>query len=410
MSSSVQLPLVAIACGGTGGHLFPGLAVGAALARQGAALSYLVSTKEVDQRAVRGVSEGTVEAIEGVGLEFRRPWRFLVGLWRAVGSARASFRRRRPDAVLAMGGFTAVAPVWVARRFGLPIFLHDSNVVPGRASRWMARWVHTAFLGFPEALGGLKASRVLACGTPVRASIRPMDPIKCREMLGLELNRPTLLVTGGSQGAHGVNRLVVEALPTLAQRCPDLQYLHLTGASDWEATASAYRRCGRKALVRGFTDEMECFLGAADVVISRAGGSSLAELAAMRVAAILVPYPAATDDHQLRNAQVVADTGGARLCEQGRTTPIQLAQEVIDLLRNPEQRRAMGTALGARYRPAAAVEMAEVILGAISERSGVVGLSAQIEGKGAASGAVPGSMVCCGCGFGAASDFRVAFL
>ncbi len=243
MNSSPQAhPLVAIACGGTGGHLFPGLAVAGQLQQRGCDVALLISTKDVDQQAVKSELErrspprrdsvgvqasacdpGTqpgefppavpeagapfeVFTLPAVGLQNRNYVSFAGSFGKSLLSARRLFRRRRPQAVLAMGGFTSAPPILAAKLLGVKTFLHESNTIPGKANRFLARLVDVAFVGFPETAARLRARNVTTTGTPVRPqfqfALRAAGV--CRTALGLEASRPTLLVVGGSQGASGL--------------------------------------------------------------------------------------------------------------------------------------------------------------------------------------------------------------
>jgi UDP-N-acetylglucosamine--N-acetylmuramyl-(pentapeptide) pyrophosphoryl-undecaprenol N-acetylglucosamine transferase len=258
-----------------------------------------------------------------------------------------------------MGGFTSVAPIFAGRRYGALTFLHESNVIPGRANRWLAHVVAECFVGFPEAADRLWHPRVTHTGTPVRTQFEPGDPAACRMALGLDPLKPVLIIMGGSQGARGINDVVVRALPALAAALPDLQYFHLSGTADFDLVRTTYARTGRRALVRPFCSEMELLLGAATVVVSRAGASTLAELAAMRVPGILIPFPAATDDHQRHNAAALARNGAASLLTQNAATPDVLIQEIRRLVTNPVRREAMSVAIGKWHVPLAAEVIAD---------------------------------------------------
>jgi len=356
---------VAIACGGTGGHLFPGLAVAGQLQHRGCAITLLISPKDVDQQAVKAASGMEIVTLPAVGLSRRRVVSFARGFLESYYAARRLFKVRPPQAALAMGGFTSAPPVLAARRAGARTFLHESNTIPGRANRWLSRVVNQAFVGFPETAGRLRNRHVAVTGTPVRPQFQRRDPAACRVALGLNPSRPVVLVMGGSQGAQGVNRLVSAALPLLAARAPELQWLHLAGPADVDGLRQTYAARQATAAVHGFFAEMELALGAATAAVSRAGASSLAELAAMRVPAVLVPFPEATDNHQYFNARAFADTGAARLLEQGGATADVFAGLILELARDAGIREKMRVALAEWHRPRAAEDIAEKILSAI---------------------------------------------
>src|SRR6185369_7826261 len=190
--------------------------------------------------------------------------------------------------------------------------------------------------------------------------------------LGLQPLRPVLLVTGGSQGASGINRLMLETLPRLLERAPDLQFLHLTGPNDFEEVRAAYQRHQCAAVVRPFLSEMELAMGAATMAVSRAGASALAELAALGLPAILIPYPAAADNHQLFNARAFAQSGAAHLLEQKGATPETLGPLVLDLIQQPALHQMMRESIRRWHAPEAAQKIASSILAAIRQPSAEV--------------------------------------
>jgi UDP-N-acetylglucosamine--N-acetylmuramyl-(pentapeptide) pyrophosphoryl-undecaprenol N-acetylglucosamine transferase len=371
MTASPQPPVrVAIACGGTGGHLFPGLAVADQLVRRGCAATLLISRREVDQQAVQGVLSMEVVTLPAVGLNRGGEVAFVRGFIQSYRAAARLFRVRPPQAALAMGGFTSAPPILAAKKAGARTFLHESNTIPGRANRWLARVVHRAFVGFPTAAVRLHNRNVTVTGTPVRLHFQGRDTERCRVALGLDPVRPVLLVMGGSQGARGINELVMQSLPLLGSCAPDLQWIHLTGPSDTEAVKRTYAAMNLKAVVHPFFAEMELALGSATMAICRAGASSLAELAAMRVPAVLVPYPSASDNHQFHNARAFEATGAARLLEQKTATPELLSQLVLDVLEKPAVHEKMQNALARWHAPSAAEQIAEAMLAAVRVGAG----------------------------------------
>jgi UDP-N-acetylglucosamine--N-acetylmuramyl-(pentapeptide) pyrophosphoryl-undecaprenol N-acetylglucosamine transferase len=265
-----------------------------------------------------------------------------------------------------MGGFTSAPPILAAKSFGARTFLHESNTIPGRANRWLSRVVNQAFIGFPQAGARLHARDFSVTGTPVRPQFQSLDAAACRIALGLEANRPVLLVMGGSQGASGINELVLKTLPLLAKRLPQLQLIHLTGPNAAEKVKQTCASLNVNAVVHPFFSEMELALGAATVCISRSGASSLAELAAMRVPSVLIPFPTATDNHQFYNAKAFKETDAAYLLEQKSATPETLADLVLNLIESSVAREKMQAALAQWHAPKAAEQIAEIILAEIA--------------------------------------------
>jgi UDP-N-acetylglucosamine--N-acetylmuramyl-(pentapeptide) pyrophosphoryl-undecaprenol N-acetylglucosamine transferase len=366
--SAAKTPFVAIACGGTGGHLFPGIAVAEALKKRGGKIALLISPKEIDRQAVKSAKDFEIFTLPAVGLQNRNYFSFGWSFWKSFRSAREIFKANPPQAVLAMGGFTAAPPILAAKKFGAKTFLHESNAIPGRANRFLAKFVDEAFVGFPEAASRLRVKKISAAGTPVRpqfsqSAIRnPQSAI----VIGLDPNLPTVLVVGGSQGASGLNEMILSALPLLAGK--NWQWLHLTGANDFEKVKAAYAAQNLKVVVKPFLAEMDLALGAATVAVSRAGASSLAEIAAMRLPALLVPFPAAADNHQFFNALAFEKTGAAKLLEQKNSSPEKVAAILTELVEDAAVRSKMQTALAQWHAPKSAEQIAEAILSAIAEK------------------------------------------
>lgn len=363
MSRTAVSNSVAIACGGTGGHLFPGVAVGQELCRHGCSVTLLISSKDIDQKAVAGLA-GTqmrVVALPAVALTHAATISFARGFVRSYMAARKLFRSQPPKLLLAMGGFTSAPPLLAARRLGARTFLHESNTIPGRANRWLSRIVDRAFVAFPSASKRLRCRDVVITGTPVRSAFLSPPPVDSRALLGLESAAPVGLVMGGSQGASGINAALVAAMPSLRQAMPGWQWLHLTGAADAVKVAQAYQAHGLNAVVHAFLDKMELALGVAALAITRAGGSSLAELAARRVPAVLIPYPAATDNHQWHNAHAFEQMGCGRLLEQQSASPEVLVPLLLELACEPTRER-MRRALAQWHRPDCAERIAASML------------------------------------------------
>ena len=334
---------IAIACGGTGGHLFPGLAVGDALVARGCEVTLLISPKEVDQTAVKSAYGMEVESLPVVALSGNL-LRFAVGFWSSLGQCRKLFRDNPPDAVLAMGGFTSAPPVIAGKLIGARIFLHEANAVPGRAVKLLAPLADEVFVQFPAAMPRVLSTDIHATGLPVRSAMEPLAKADARTALGLADDQPVLLVMGGSQGAQSINQALIGSLPRLAKAVPDLQFIHLTGGSV-DSAREAYDALGLRAVVRPFLTEMEYALGAADLAVSRSGASSLAEFSAMELPAILIPYPTAVDDHQRINAQSFVNIGAARCFHQKQLTPNLLVSQLSELFGTPAKLEAMAAAM-----------------------------------------------------------------
>ena len=392
--AAAKTPFIAIACGGTGGHLFPGMAVAEQLARRGARVALLISPKDVDQQAVQGAVGLEVITLPAVALQRGSRLTFLRGFWNSWRAARKLFRARRPDAVLAMGGFTSAPSVLAARSLGAKTFVHESNTSPGRANRWLARLVDQAFIGFPQAAERLRVREATVTGTPVRASFRGAPERRAATRFevgshakpGSETGSPIVLVMGGSQGASGINDLMLAALPTIAERVPHWRWVHLTGSNDCEKVKAGYAQHKLVAEVHPFLADMSSAMMKAAAAVSRAGASSLAEIAAVRLPTLLIPFPAAADDHQKFNARVFEETGAARALEQQAATAQKLFELLYPLVEDIETRRKMQQALARWDAPQAAEQIAEMILKALG-----VGSAAPAPSVGRVSPGAPGN-------------------
>ena len=308
--------------GGTGGHLFPGLAVAAALRQRepAAGITFFTTTRALDKELLGRTGFAQIEqSVRPVTMNpFRVPefcWK-----WRAsVRAARAFLRDKRPQAVLGLGGYAAGPAVVAARRLGIRTAILNQDALPGRANRYLARQADLVVLQWGTSRGhfpGETDCQVLGC--PIRAEFADASRAEGRARFGLDPERPVLLVTGASQGARTVNRVMQRVWPEFVARHADWQLLHLSGPLDEEETRAAYADAGAPAHVRAFTHEMWLALAAADAVVARAGASTLAELTTLGLPAVLLPYPYDRDRHQHANAQVLVDAGAAMLVEDRR--------------------------------------------------------------------------------------------
>ena len=311
---------VAIACGGTGGHLFPGLAVAEVLMNRGHEVLLLISEKQIDTIAVGNRKEFRIQKLPAVGLTklvsrhfFPFVTKFISGLLACLKMCR-SFK---PDAVLGMGGFTSTGPILAGRMSGVPTFIHESNAIPGKANRLNAWLAQQVLLGFEECARYFPNKVVEVTGTPIRDSLRkPVDRSCALENLRLKNGWRTILVMGGSQGAHGINEAVAAALPRFAEK--QVQFIHLTGKEDENHICACYQKEGIPAFVSAFYDRMEEAYTVADLAVARSGAASLTELSYFGLPTILIPYPFAAENHQFFNAEIFARHGVAEVLEESR--------------------------------------------------------------------------------------------
>jgi UDP-N-acetylglucosamine--N-acetylmuramyl-(pentapeptide) pyrophosphoryl-undecaprenol N-acetylglucosamine transferase len=337
---------ILIVCGGTGGHLFPGIAVGEELMERNHQVLLVVSEKEVDQRAVQRAKGFLIQTLPAVGWKGWRPDRglqFIMMMYKAVGQTKLIFRNFRPDLVLGMGGFSSVAPLLAAWRRKLPSCVHESNAIPGKVNRLAARLVSRIAVGFEAAAERFPKEKTVWTGTPVRKILRnKRNRSEVISKLGLSSDKPVVLVMGGSQGARGLNRIVLEEAGRI--NAPEIQWIHLTGVEDEKNVSEGYSRIHKTAKIHAFCHEMEDLYSVADLVIARSGAASLAEIAQNELPSILIPYPFAAENHQLVNARLYAETGAALVFEEAECKPGRLAAKLQGILSDPMRRKKMADA------------------------------------------------------------------
>ena len=355
-----------IAAGGTGGHLFPGLAVGEVLLARGHRVMLIISEKEIDALATQGRDEFRIERVPGVGLQSRSPValvKFLLKFRAGLNQVKALYRDFAPHAVLGMGGFTSTGPILAGRARKIPTFVHESNAISGKSNRLNARLVTRVLIGFAECARTFPAGKCDVTGTPIRSSLSGrIEKAQALAAFGLQPGRTTLLVMGGSQGAHGINQALSNALPQLAGQ--PLQIIHLTGKQDEQLMRENYARAGIPAFTAAFCHQMQEAYSAADFAISRSGAASLTELSHFALPGILIPYPSAAEDHQTFNAKIFERAGAATLLPESETTGETLAKKLLWFLDDPT-RLAAASGASARLAPQdAAARVADVLLSA----------------------------------------------
>jgi UDP-N-acetylglucosamine--N-acetylmuramyl-(pentapeptide) pyrophosphoryl-undecaprenol N-acetylglucosamine transferase len=349
---------ILIAAGGTGGHLFPGIAVADELVRRDA------STRVVFVGTPRGLESRIVpragyplELLPILPLKGIGPWRTLRGLLalpRALLRAAALVRRERPRAVLGVGGYAGGPLVLAAALLGVRTVILEPNAKPGFTNKVLRPFVGRAACAYEEARGSFGRKGVIT-GNPVRGGFASL-PAKAHQP------PLTLLAFGGSQGSRVLNRALVEALPLLPP-ASRLRIVHQTGEALRDEVAAAYAAAGREAEVLAFLDDMEARFAEADLVLSRSGATTCAELTAAGKAAVLVPFAAAADDHQRTNARAMEAAGAARMVEEKDLTGPSLAGAVTGVLEDPSRLAAMEAASRRLGRPDAAARVADLVEG-----------------------------------------------
>jgi UDP-N-acetylglucosamine--N-acetylmuramyl-(pentapeptide) pyrophosphoryl-undecaprenol N-acetylglucosamine transferase len=345
---------ILIACGGTGGHLFPGIAVGEALRARGHEVMLLISEKKVDSEASAKYKHLTFKTVPAVAKPATLSPKMLPFLWKLWGSIRQCKRVIREfgaDAVIGMGGFTSLPPVYAGHKLGLKTFVHDSNARPGRANVMTSRFCTQVFIGLEPAKAFFPNRETVLTGTPVRPEITNLPSREdAAALFGLDPEKPVIVVTGGSQGAKRLNELCAQAAASLPAQT---QVLHIAGALDFARVSEITQgREGYKVL--GFCDQMPSAYAIADLVIARSGASSLTEIAIAGHPSILVPYPYAADDHQTRNAEVFDSAGAGKLVQERDLDAEKLAALATSILQDLPTYKRMAKAARALAVPDAA--------------------------------------------------------
>lgn len=336
---------IVIAAGGTGGHLYPAVAlareflrrdpstrilfVGTArgieskvLAHEGFELA-LIAAKPV-------MGKGLLEAMQGV-------LSVPVGLWQSL----QILRRRRTDLVIGVGGYTSPTMLAAAALKGITRVILEPNAYPGMANKVVGPFAQRIFLAFESAASSFDRRKVRVVGTPIRQEF--LDQSGQRNTLSPAGTGPRLLIFGGSQGAKAINSAVLDGLASLVERLPGLAITHQTGESDLQRVSAAYRKLGVNAEVAPFLYDMPKVLRAADLVVARAGAMTIAELAACGKPAILIPLPTAIYDHQTKNARAMEAAGGATVLPQADLIGARLSELISAILQNPQRLQTMRT-------------------------------------------------------------------
>jgi UDP-N-acetylglucosamine--N-acetylmuramyl-(pentapeptide) pyrophosphoryl-undecaprenol N-acetylglucosamine transferase len=358
-----------VAGGGTGGHVFPGIALAEeVVTRHPANDVVFVGTSRGLEASVVPQAGFPIELVDVKGLKGKglaQTLRNLLLLPFAFVQSLRILRKWRPDVVVGVGGYASGPVVLVAWLLRIPTAVQEQNAIAGFTNRILGRVAKAAFTAFPEAAEHFPRRKVYQLGNPIRRTLM-------ENFMRPEVKHPTprVLVFGGSQGAHALNMRVIEALPHLADLRETIRITHQTGAKDRDYVEKGYRACGFVPDVREFIHDMSAAYAETDLVVCRAGATTLAELTVCKKPSILVPFPAAADNHQVQNAKSLVDAGAATMIEERDLTGELLASEIRAILSSPERRDRMARAAGRLGSPQAAKEIADVCTELVRRRWG----------------------------------------
>ncbi len=346
-----------VACGGTGGHTFPGLAVARELRNRGHEVVVWVSGRSIESSVLSGWDGPTFST----GARRLHPRYIFSLLWSRMRCGR-EIKRFKPHALLAMGSYSSLPPVLAAHSRSVPVLLHEANTVPGRAVEYLSRYAKMVAISFADTAEYLRRRSTVVTGLPVRTEIAGQP--RFEEFPAEDF---CVFVTGGSQGAHRVNELAVLAL-TLIQRDLEkngvgrkLRVIHQSGAADEEMVRSKYAAAGIPARVQAFEHEMGRAFATADIVIARAGASTCFELALLGKPAFFIPLPGALRNHQHFNAMSFVKAGGADEGNQDELTPRALANYIAHKMQHPEELAVKAAAMKSSATPDAAANVADLL-------------------------------------------------
>jgi len=351
-----------LAGGGTGGHVIPALAIAQELTKQfGAEILFIGTARGIENRLVpaAGFRLQLVEVGALKNVSLARRVKTLFDLPRAIMTASKMIRDFVPDVVIGVGGYASGPAMLAANIRGVPTLAFEPNVVPGFANRAVARWVSAAAVHFEETCKYFRNCHVT--GVPVRRAFFDIIP---RRMGGT----PTLLVFGGSQGAHAINQALVESLPGLLERIPGLEIIHQTGERDFAEVNDAYVRAGVHGEVARFIDDMPGKFSRADLVVCRSGASTVAEITAAGKPAVFVPFPRAADDHQNVNARALERAGAAIVVEESKLEAAYLVDTITALLVDQARLERMSQAARSLSHPQAVEDIARLVHQLVEDR------------------------------------------
>jgi UDP-N-acetylglucosamine--N-acetylmuramyl-(pentapeptide) pyrophosphoryl-undecaprenol N-acetylglucosamine transferase len=364
---------IVIAGGGTGGHVFPAIAVAGELRSRmrDVRVVFVGTTRGLESRAVP--REGyEIRFIRSEGLVGMGPVRTLRSAFMIPLSLKDSFgilRELRPSAVIGVGGYSSGPVVFCARLMNIPTMIHEQNIMPGLTNRILGRMVDAVAVTYHESTGYFPAYKISVTGNPVRKDIDRGSRERGLRLFSLDDRRFTVFVFGGSRGAARINKAMAEALGYMDHLKDRIQILHQTGEQDYEAVKRIYMTHGFRGTVIPFAHEMADAYAVADLVISRAGATTLAELTACGKAAVLVPYPYAAAQHQEINARKLVDMGAARMILDQEINGRRIAGIIERFLDNPDELREMETISRSLGNPGASAKIADIVEALIKKKA-----------------------------------------
>jgi len=357
---------IVIAGGGTGGHLFPGIAIAEEIRGRGGAPEVIfVGTEHGIEASVIPKEGYPLRFLRAEGLVGKSPLAKMRGAVRTAFSLYDSYRllkTLRPDGIIGVGGYASFGPVLTGHLLSIPTVIAEQNSVPGLANKVLGRIADAVCVTYHESLSSFPKSRTFITGNPIRSGIVSGNREAAYDLFGLERNRFTIFVFGGSAGARTINNALCAAFNDLSDIRDDIQFLHQTGKGDYESVRETYRKWGFKGTVTAFVHQMPEAYAVSDLVVSRAGATTLAELTAVGRPAVLIPYPYAAGNHQELNAQRLAEMGAVRVVLDHELDGEVLAKQIRDLYHDAAMRAEMQRSSRSLGKPDAAQKVVDVVM------------------------------------------------
>jgi UDP-N-acetylglucosamine--N-acetylmuramyl-(pentapeptide) pyrophosphoryl-undecaprenol N-acetylglucosamine transferase len=362
--------------GGTAGHVYPALTVAEQFAAAPDEVLFVGTPDGLEARIVPAAGVA-FRPLPAAGFDRARPWTLVTSSLRIAASTVRAWRwlgAERPDVVLGFGGYVSIPVGLAAALRRIPLVLHEQNSVPGIANRYLSRFASAVAVTYPESAALFaRPERAVLTGNPVRRAVLDADRTSGRQALGLPAEAPVLLVFGGSRGARHLNTALV-ALRDVLLGVSNLQVIHVAGKAEAESVRAALYKAGGDAggrwRVLEYLEDMGSALAACDLVVARAGATSIAEITSLGVPSVLIPYPFATDDHQTKNARALVEHGAAELIADADLDGQRFGDVVVGLLGDATVRATMSAASRALGRPDAATRVADLARSAAGHRDG----------------------------------------
>jgi len=349
---------IAIACGGTGGHIYPGLAVAKELKSRGCEVSLLLAGKKIEEIITEDYADRIV-SISSCGITGKiislQTLKSALLVLRSTVRFLFAFMSDRPDRLLAMGSYSSVGPVLAARIYHIPVFLHEGNAVPGRAIKFLSKFAYKIAVSFDGVEKYFPQNKTVFTGFPIRDTLN--ETFTKDEF---EKTNFTILVMGGSQGAHMLNEVITDAICSFSEK-EKLQVIHLSGELDANMVKQKYMNADVDALVFPFLKEIGKAYNAADIAICRSGAASCTELAAFKVPAIFIPYPYAIGNHQFHNAKTAENANAAFVIEEKNLTKEKVISTIEEIISKPNELNKMQQNMEKLYKGNPTKKIADLI-------------------------------------------------